>query len=145
VLCGLSVLPSGSIVACGYFKNYAETPIKSYAWLIKTDANGCIDSTDCAVTGVTEPWTNGDSQVLYLYPNPATDMLYLSLPGYTKSEVRYSITDPAGRKVTEGVSPVFREQVSVVVKGLPEGMYFISIIEDGVGMRSLKFVKSSRE
>jgi hypothetical protein len=141
VLCGLSVLPSGSIVACGYFKNYAETPIKSYAWLIKTDANGCIDSTDCAVTGVTEPWTDGDSQVLYLYPNPATYMLYLSLPGYTKSEVRYSITDPAGRKVAEGVSPVFREQVSVVVEGLADGMYFISIMEDGTGIRSLKFVK----
>jgi hypothetical protein len=86
-----------------------------------------------------------DAQEVTLYPNPATDMLYLSLPGYTKSEVRYSITDPAGRKVAEGVSPVFREQVSVVVKGLAEGMYFISIMEDGTGMRSLKFVKSSGE
>jgi hypothetical protein len=109
-----------------------------------------LPGSPCDTLGINDPNVatedvQADAQKVTLYPNPATDMLYLSLPGYTKSEVRYSITDPAGRKVTEGVSPVFREQVSVVVKGLPEGMYFISIIEDGVGMRSLKFVKSSRE
>jgi hypothetical protein len=109
-----------------------------------------LPGSPCDTLGINDPnvattEVEADAQKVILYPNPATDMLYLSLLGYTKSEVRYNITDPAGRKVAEGVSPVFREQVSVVVKYLPEGMYFISIMEDGTGMRSLKFVKSSGE
>jgi hypothetical protein len=109
-----------------------------------------LPGSPCDTLGINDPnvateEVEADAQEVTLYPNPATDMLYLSLPGYTKNEVRYNITDPTGRKVAEGISPVFREQVSVVVKGLVEGMYFISIMEDGTGMRSLKFVKSSGE
>jgi hypothetical protein len=81
-----------------------------------------------------------DAQEVTLYPNPATNMLYLSLPGYTKSEVRYSITDPAGRKVAVGVSPVFREQASVVVEDLAEGMYFMSVTLDDRRMVCRKLV-----
>jgi hypothetical protein len=104
-----------------------------------------LPGSPCDTLGINDPnvateEVEADAQEVTLYPNPATNMLYLSLPGYTKSEVRYSITDPAGRKVAVGVSPVFREQASVVVEDLAEGMYFMSVTLDDRRMVCRKLV-----
>ncbi len=60
------VLPSGSVIAAGFSNVYDGIP-KTWAWLIKVDANGCND-TLCTVTGLEDLFVQaGDVNI---YPNP---------------------------------------------------------------------------
>ena len=55
-----------------------------------------------------------------LYPNPATDRLYIALPSQTALE-KITIYDMQGRVVTVS------ETTDLSVRDLPEGLYFAAI------------------
>ncbi len=87
---GVGELSSGSLVAGGF----ANQGIYFYPWLVKTDANGCIEAPCEPVNAAAGPALS-DTEPL-LFPNPASGRFYLSWPGRPPGEVRCTLLDAQG-------------------------------------------------
>jgi len=74
---------------------------------------------------------------LTVFPNPATEVIYLPLES-GKEEV--SIFDATGRAVSHPVPTIIDGQLSILIRDLPSGLYFICFRTVG-NMWSGKFVK----
>lgn len=97
---GLTVLPSGSVVLAGRADRWKPTPTRSFGWLYKVDANGCMYA-PCTVSA-DEPAPSTPAP-LWVYPNPASDWLTVRLPdldGGGVLEAFDALGRPAGRMDT---------------------------------------------
>jgi hypothetical protein len=129
----LVVLPSGSSVMVGASTFEIPGPIRSYAWLMKVDANGCMDAP--CVVGTTTP----EVQPLYLsvYPNPAARSTVIELPdnmgaGYLR------ICNALGDQVYQARISAGTRQHQVGLEGFVPGMYYVYIeTVDGRACRKL--------
>ncbi|NCC88546.1 MAG: T9SS type A sorting domain-containing protein [Clostridia bacterium] len=72
-----------------------------------------------------------------VYPNPASDVLYLNLPENTK-DVRVEIYDNLGRQII--TNELLGWENSIDVKQLKAGNYFVRIVSDNRNWRGW-FVK----
>ncbi len=86
-----------------------------------------------AVANTTGIENNETTSILSVYPNPATDMVYLEFRGYVNNKVSVTILNEAMLPVMkEGIKITSDSQVSNLnLKHLPSGIYFIQIITDG--------------
>jgi hypothetical protein len=62
-----------------------------------------------------------------LYPNPATDVLNVSLPAFDSREVQISLFDVTGNTVKNGVNPIIDNGVSLNVQTVPAGLYLLRV------------------
>ena len=69
----------------------------SDAWLLKVDSLGC-DSVGCYTTATTELPTE-PLEGLYLYPNPATDLLHIAYRTENTTALSVAISDYTGKKI----------------------------------------------
>jgi hypothetical protein len=118
----LVVLPSGSSVLVGDATFEIPGPLRSYAWLMKVDANGCMDAP--CVVGT----TTAEVQPLYLsvYPNPAARSTVIELPdnmgaGYLR------ICNALGDQVYQARISAGTRQYQVGLEGFVPGMYYVYI------------------
>ncbi len=65
----------------------------------------------------------GDRFGLTIYPNPARDILYVSIPNHTGSPAIISIMDQSGRKILSETNSVGHTKINV--NQLPAGLYLI--------------------
>ena len=66
-------LPSGSIIACGYSRT--NNPLKDWAWLVKVNKDGCVDTLNCvSVSSFEHPVS---TRKIRMYPNPTSDFVYI--------------------------------------------------------------------
>lgn len=72
-----------------------------------------------------------------LYPNPATNILKVSLAG--KEKVKLVVYDIAGRKVLEQISTA--GDVVVDIRALKNGAYYLAAYENGIWLGSTAFLK----
>ena len=70
-------LPSGNIIVAGYLEAFISSSLANLGVLIKVDRNGNL--LDCLYVGTDEAWNNIMPQVT-IYPNPATDNLFIKMP-----------------------------------------------------------------
>ena len=135
------------LIACGYVDPYPTDTGSTDTWVIKLDSIGC-EFAGCDTTvgvreqGGMEAWGQGEVEV---WPNPASQVISVKssvlISGRDYSLVVYDIfgrpapiPDPSP---TRGKGEVWW---SLDVSGLPPGVYFISIVEDGRRVRGGKFV-----
>jgi hypothetical protein len=118
----LVVLPSGSSILVGDATFEIPGPLRSYAWLMKVDANGCMDA-PCVVSTTTP-----EVQPLYLsvYPNPAARSTVIELPdnmgaGYLR------ICNALGDQVYQARISAGTRQYQVGLEGFVSGMYYVYI------------------
>ncbi|MEQ1746671.1 MAG: T9SS type A sorting domain-containing protein [Saprospiraceae bacterium] len=110
-------LPSGSIIACGYSQTL--NPPKDWSWLIKVSKDGCVDTLNCfPVSGIEAVWPEKQVKV---YPNPASDFIYIELPDGGQSE--YQIFDLTGSLIMSG----FVSNGKIDVSSLLPGGYMLQI------------------
>jgi hypothetical protein len=129
----LVVLPSGSSILVGDATFEIPGPLRSYAWLMKVDANGCMDA-PCVVSTTTP-----EVQPLYLsvYPNPAARSTVIELPdnmgaGYLR------ICNALGDQVYQARISAGTRQYQVGLEGFVPGMYYVYIeTVDGRACRKL--------
>lgn len=120
---GVTVLPSGSIVACGKNNQYLPTA-RSSGWLIKVDERGCIEpGCNPVSTAVRAP----ERREWKVYPNPAVDVLNVELEGGQPADVE--LIDSFGKVVLKkaGLSGL----ATLDISRLPAGSYFVRLICEG--------------
>lgn len=104
-----------------------------------TSPQGCYKTTSisilvkaCGNAVAIENVTNLESLV-YLYPNPASDVLYISTP----IALKYQITNPLGQVIAQG-DDVDR---GIETASLSNGLYFVTLTNTANVKVELKFIK----
>ncbi len=103
-----------------------------YDWVVTGASNVCtsdripVTATVTTLTGVTE--ASADN-IAYVYPNPATDNLTISLNKSVTGKVQVNIVDLAGRIVSQQVFAA-NDKLEMNVAGLAKGTYMVRIITE---------------
>ncbi len=112
-------LPSGSIIAAGYYSSLADT--KDWGVLIKVDKNGCVDTINCSpITSTIAPIAQEVGEIK-VYPNPASSVVHFDSPE-SSSWDRIELFDYIGRRMGEASNT---NQMDI--GGLPAGVYFVRL------------------
>ncbi len=122
---GLVVLPSGSVVLVGRTDRYQPWPPRSYGWMFKVDANGCMYA-PCSVP-VEEPSKPAE---LWAYPNPAANRVTVRLPDLARGG-QVEVFDALGRMVAEVRTEAGQEAAYFEVSGWSSGVYLLRLVQDG--------------
>jgi len=91
-------------------------------WLVKTDSCGCVEEDcECGGSEVKQHITKNGIEV---YPNPASDLLYLQLPE-NSGDAEINIYDATGRIVQS--EKIVNNQNSINIRGLTAGTYVLKV------------------
>ncbi|MFN4233824.1 MAG: T9SS type A sorting domain-containing protein [Bacteroidia bacterium] len=113
----LAITSDNGLIACGW----KTTP--QNAWVIKTDSMGCIVS-GCAV-GIREI---EEELSFYVYPNPASNVLNISLRNDIGEPLQIKLLDIRGKEIfSENHSFTGDILLQKDIGNLNAGLYFISI------------------
>ena len=110
-LLGMTALPSGNIIACGYFRDLTDLKDEEQGWLVKLDADGCIDKNCKTLLGDQEV-IEIDELKVGVYPNPSNGLLKVNIPyGQNMDDCMIKIYDIVGnvilnKKLFEGVNDI---------------------------------------
>jgi Secretion system C-terminal sorting domain len=119
---GVGVLSSGSIVAGGYVTRAEDN--SSYIWLIKTTNDGCIDTLYCGLVSGTQSEPPKVVQPVSIYPNPASNLLHLTITDMATMPYSLSVLDISGR-VCSASDKVAETESTMDVSTLPAGLYLL--------------------
>ena len=95
-----------------------------------------------AYVGINKYKSNSEKWEVMVYPNPAKDEATLAVSLNKKLNVVYSIYDQAGKKLISNTALLYEgiNTISLPVKNLPAGIYFIQLAGDALFKQS-QFVK----
>lgn len=123
----------------------ASEPVGNYYLTLKltnvADTNESKNTTvfiGGANTGITT--VSGQQSAITIYPNPATDILYVDMKGSVSTVKNITIYDISGRRViSQGVS---NSDIAIPLVNLVPGMYSVCLTDtDGRIISTLKFVR----
>ncbi|MBX2893253.1 MAG: T9SS type A sorting domain-containing protein [Saprospiraceae bacterium] len=134
---GAAVLPSGSVIAVGYANSFDGANFKSWAWVLKSDKDGCVDTLCTVVSSGHEPLP--EPVALRVYPNPAGDWVRFQWSAPISDGV-LTIADATGRVVLR--APLQARQTAFVwdVANIAPGVYFYQIRSEKGAAQTGKFV-----
>jgi hypothetical protein len=106
-------------------QSYTPTQGGSYSVTI-TDANGCKATSQSFLVGLNE--IQGNISVS-IYPNPATDNMFIALTALTKQNLNFDLLNVVGQIVWSqyGYQATGKSIVEVPVAQIPKGIYFLRI------------------
>lgn len=128
----------GSLVMCGVA--YDETPgsPNTNGWLVKTDSFGCIVP-GCQLVGITENTPIEHS--FKLYPNPASDRLFLYYHNPQLQNCVFAVRDIAGRQLVPPTPMENSTTYEMRVRDWAKGLYFVEVRDEKGNVFTEKFVK----
>lgn len=133
ILYDCGVLNDGSIVACGIAQDDNDT-FPQRAWLLRIDANGCMDNNWCGYTGINEVKNENQGQeMVKIYPNPFTTNLNILLQQEDLHQATFTIINSVGQTIYH------REETNLVtnytkvldLSYLPNGVHLLEVTIDG--------------
>ena len=139
----INELDNGDIVI---LSSVGEILDEDHIWLFKVNAEGCYLSEECDDLVITTGVEEVTSQVgdLRVYPNPATDKLYIELPEQVSSG-KLRIQDINGVPVFEKAVPHLTKTEMISTQHLPSGVYHIAFYPENrtshVTLYRQRFVK----
>lgn len=113
-----------------------------YSWSNDGDVTENKGKTDFWVVKLspeTSASTEIPTQKVSLYPNPATESLYLSLPASAQEPLEISIFSPSGQEIRRFLA--HSASASVGVSGLPAGVYSLRARTRAGGVYVGRFTK----
>ncbi len=125
MLLDIDEMPDGGYIASG--KAMATLPTRRRGWIIRLDANGCL-TTDC----VSNTRELEQSTEIIAYPNPGSDLIYLSNSGLIKY---YEVFKFNGDIVRQGNS------FPIDMENFPNGLYFLKILTNDDKIINHKLIK----
>jgi len=111
-------------------------------WIVKVDSMGC-DTPGCITTVISEEWMVKGEQGLRVWPNPAKDMVTLSLSkceAGAGKEKMIRVFNSHGLKVEEIEVPDGLEALTIDVSGYNRGLYFLKLIINGKAIANQKVI-----
>ncbi len=123
---GAAESPSGSIYAVGSANNYDEDEIyRGYGWLLKISPDGCVD-TLCTTTSIEEQMLSSKSG-FKIYPNPATDFIYLDNPYPPLSTYYFELYNCIGKRCIRSL--ICERNQFIPLEGVGTGMHFWKVTD----------------
>jgi hypothetical protein len=105
---------------------------------------GSLGSNDVTFKAYLDPTsvtvTNESLPEISVYPNPASNILYLKISG-NPGTVEYKIADPNGRILTNGSVNGNNTSIPVDINNLKNGVYYLQVNDSRNGLRNVKFIK----
>ncbi|MFZ1678364.1 MAG: T9SS type A sorting domain-containing protein [Saprospiraceae bacterium] len=130
---GLTVLPSGSVIAVGYTVDYTT---HENGLLYKVTADGCID-TLCSTVGI-EDYIYNQQHKVKVYPNPAVDEINIDVGD--EENLQLDIFNLQGQKIIHQILTSGNNKI-ILNNGIIPGMYFWRVYDrKGVGVESGKVI-----
>lgn len=122
---GMTVLPSGSIIAAGKTTRVGIPNPRNLGWLYKVDQNGCID-TLCDLSTSLFP-LESISPDIFIFPNPNDGFLNIKIPGKLNDPILkvfnlHGIEVYSNQKIQAGLH-------QLDLNFLKNGVYFIQVID----------------
>ena len=128
---GITVLPSGSIVVCGYSNAPIDGSVRSIAWLYKVNKDGCMDF--CNTTGFLD--LGETEQKVKVFPNPTTDEFTIS----SNTELnQVEIYNSYGQQVFK--KQTLNNYLNINTFDWKNGMYFITIKNNNGSIYTTKLI-----
>jgi hypothetical protein len=138
------------------YTNLGQFPIGQYT-IVYRDCNGCLATRQVNVNGgpLGGGPTGGNMQLLdkaaaeeitsttswKLYPNPTRDRVSLQFDGFDEeAQLSVQITDPIGREVYNSTLNSSSEIHAVRISEWERGIYFVTVIADGVPIGTERLV-----
>ncbi len=121
------LLPSGSIIAGGYYRDREN--YRDYPWLIKVDKDGCMYADDCGtfITNVEEIIQDMEMQIS-IYPNPTTDKVNILIEEeIPDKDIRVQVYNMAGKLVYSAVHQ--KRDIQLDISPLPSAPYNLIILQ----------------
>ncbi|HMC98231.1 MAG TPA: T9SS type A sorting domain-containing protein [Flavobacteriales bacterium] len=97
---------------------------------------------DCATTGIVSPPSTGSGGQIQVYPNPADDLVQLTVPDGGDTRVRITVQDATGREVLlilNGRLPADR-RVQADLSDLASGAYMV-VVQGAHGRSAVRLVR----
>jgi len=120
-------LPSGSLVACGYSELiFPSGEEHTKAWVIKVDANGCMDPLDCEtiVSTKDQPSVAIEPPLsMHVFPNPVSEVVQVHFD--QPAPALLQLYDVNGRLLRQEQTAFGTLSHRMDVRGLPNGMYWL--------------------
>ncbi len=141
-------LSDGGFVAAGsslvqdstWFQGSKVAYPRQSGWLVKLDANGCVDSACSEILNIKSP--PKQQYQIGLYPNPGKGKALLQSEQLLPANSHISITDIMGRTVWQQTYKQPQQQIPIDISSNASGVYLIRL-NVGEDMYSLKYVLSS--
>ena len=120
-------------------------------YFLVSDCNGCIKKVQfdllecmsgpgCGPVSVEELMPKDESP-LRIFPNPNPGLFTVELPQPATPGMTFRVTDLAGRLVLEKQTEAGSQQQTVQAGNLPDGLYFLQVVQGGRVLAVEKFVK----
>ena len=125
-------LPDGSLVSCGVSNNLQADSFPQRGWLVRVNANGCMDW-GC-FTGLND-YVPPDVSPYQLAPNPASDYFRVSVPedaeslGLSSGIESIRVYDISGRGVFREEYPKGMTSIEMDASEWMSGIYFVVVNE----------------
>jgi hypothetical protein len=129
--------PAYSIINGANNQFYKVTNDGDYAVIITQ--NSCIDTSLCynvQLVGIEE---NYSSQIIRIYPNPASSILNIDFGSLTANKINIQVFNTVGQIVLEETPKIQHSQFNI--QHLPDGMYFVKVLIDNQIIATQKIVK----
>jgi len=141
-------LPDGRIAAIGQlWEKFPNGGNNGNIWLLIVDENGCF-TPDCDAqqiwVAVDEPEGEGPSVLKQVYfqasPNPASSEINVRFYNPLKRDASLVLHSPSGQLVAQVEVAKGSQNNQVLLKNLPEGMYILSLKQEGRILQQEKIV-----
>ena len=135
----------GAIIP-GATSNMYYVSMEGYFNMMKTNSNGCADSSAVGVNVIEDPCFDGLNEAsdlnFALYPSPASDKIFIQLDGAIQSPVIVRITSIDGKQVYNGtLNNSGNSSQSINISEFSSGAYVISISNKGLSTSRQFFVE----
>jgi hypothetical protein len=116
---------------------FTATTSGSYAVVMQQ--GDCVDTSTCVVVEVTALQDGNLEDIIKLYPNPVSDVLYFEYEG-VQAPINIVLNDMNGLRITSLRFPS-QSKTGLNFAGFAPGVYFLDIEVEGVGRYYYRFVK----
>lgn len=134
-------LPSGSIVASGYYVGQTHFPDWGRGILIKVDRNGCLDTLLCPpISSLINPLVGTDKMTVF--PNPSDSRFVFELDSGLSGlkDKHLLIYDYTGKIVERCLFPDNEESIIWAPQNLPSGLYIYQLSVAGQILQAGKLI-----
>ena len=144
VINDFELLPDGGIIGCGTSTDNSVNYEKQQAWLIRLDSMGClIPGCDTLTpTGLNPILIEGAHTGIAIFPNPASDLVYLLIKTDNPApDLSFVVYDASGTRMAVQSKAVADVTYLLHVNTYRSGMYFVQVLNGAKQVNMGKFIK----